>query len=225
MNAALLVLAVVATLFVALAFGRYRHDARVQEWRDLIEPGTNRAADALERESALERLLADDAYLAAEQARHGPDMVDAVRLLELALRVVEEATPSRLERLRIMSRLVRMSMAILPMEAVPANRFRLTRVGLVARAGAVLDAIVVSPVERMAIRLRVLTIGLGLTLHVLRASTADARQHPSAETPWERFRAALDDWSALDQEHLRSMRVLLSAISTELQREAIEQRS
>jgi hypothetical protein len=224
-NTALLVLALFATLFVALAFGRYRHQRRVAEWRDLLEPGANRAADALESESALERLMADDALLAAERARHGADMVDAVRLLELALRVVEDATPSRLQRLRIMGRLVRMSMAILPLEAVPANRFRLTRVGLVARAGAVLDAIVVSPAERMAIRLRVLAIGFGLTLHVLRASAADVHHQPSADTPWDRFRAALDDWSALDQEHLRSMRVLLSAIAVELQREMVTQQT
>jgi hypothetical protein len=75
----------------------------------------------------------------------------------------------------------------------------------------------------MAIRLRVLLVGFGLTLHVLRASTAEAASRPSAQPPWERFRAALDDWSALDQEHLRSMRVLLSAIAVELQREAVEQ--
>jgi hypothetical protein len=224
-NTALTTLALLATLVVALALGRYRHHARLEEWRDLIEPGPNRAADALDHESALERLMADDALVAAEQARQGPDLVDAVRLLELALRVVEDATPSRLQRLRIMSRLVRMSMAILPLEAVPASRFRLRRVGLVARAGAVLDAIVVSPAERMAIRLRVLLVGFGLTLHVLRASTADAAQHPSSETPWERFRAALDDWSALDQEHLRSMRVLLAAMAVELQREAVAQQT
>ena len=45
--------------------------------------------------------------------------------LRLACRVIEEATPSRLHRLRVMSRLMRMTMAILPVEAVPPSAFQL----------------------------------------------------------------------------------------------------
>jgi hypothetical protein len=217
----LFVIGAVVLLAAMLSIGRRVHRSRLEEWRDLIEPTGRDAAAAATERSQLDHMMADHAYGEVQRARSELDLARAVRLLELALAVVEEGTPSRLKRLRIMSRLVRMSMAILPLEAVPVSRFRLARVSAVARVGAVLDRVMVAPAERMAVRIKVLALGFGLTLHVLRASTRAAGRRPETDAPWSRFQLALADWKTLDEEHLRSMRALLSAIAVELKREEI----
>jgi hypothetical protein len=221
MNTFLMVVLALALLAGLLYLARFHHRARLEQWRDLIAPTGAHAAQDVTDECEMHQMIVDHAFGASEQARARLDISEAVRLLELALSVVEEVTPSRMKRLRIMSRLVRMSMAILPLEAVPASPFRLRRMGAVARVGELLDRLVVAPAERMAVRIRVLALGFGLTVHVMRASTKAAGRRPHAEAPWDRFRLALADWKTLDEEHLRSMRALLAAIAVELKREEI----
>lgn len=221
MTSAVVGIVAVGLLLVVWALARYHHRSELERWRQLIEPAGDRAALDVSEACEIDQIMANHALGASERARGRLELSEAVRLLELALRVVEEATPSRVQRLRIMGRLVRMSMAILPLEAVPASRFRLARVGALARVGVFLDRLVVSPGERMAVRVRVLALGFGLTLHVLRTSTSAAGRRPEVGAAWDRFRAALADWKTLDEEHLRSMRALLAAIAVELKRDEI----
>ena len=125
MNTVMLLSIVLATLLVALALGRYHHRSRLEQWRQLLEPAADDAVQALTESCALDSAMAEDAYVGALRARSRSDITQAVRLLGLACRVIEEATPSRLHRLRVMSRLMRMTMAILPVEAVPTSAFQL----------------------------------------------------------------------------------------------------
>jgi hypothetical protein len=210
-------------LAAMLALARRAHRSRLEEWRDLIEPAGRNAAADVAQECALQQQMADHAHDQARAARAALDTELAVRFLSLALHLVEEVTPSRLQRLRMMSRLVRMSMAILPLEAVPPSSFHLARLGALARVGFVIDRLVVAPAERMAVRLKVLALGFGLTLHVLRASTEAATRRPEADSPWARFQLALADWKTLDEEHLASLRALLAAVAVEIKREEIAQ--
>jgi hypothetical protein len=209
------------TLLVALAVGRYHHRSRLEQWRELLEPAGDGAVQALTESCALDSAMAEDAYLGALRARSRSDIGQAVRLLELSCRVIEEATPSRLHRLRVMSRLIRMAVAILPLEAVPPSAFQLRHMAALAGLGALVHMVLVAPVERFALRLRILAVGFRLTVRALRRSTEVAAVRPGAQRPWDTCRRALADWSLLDQEHLKSVRALTAALAVELEREAL----
>lgn len=221
MNTMVLLMITAGTLLMALAVGRYHHRSRLEEWRDLLESAGEGAVHGLTESCALDSAMAEDAYLGALRARSRSDMDQAVRLLDLACRVIEEATPSRLHRLRVMGRLIRMTIAILPLEAVPPAAFQLRRLSMTAGAAAALHMVLVAPVERFAVRLRVLAWGFRMTVRVLRHNTDAAASRPAVERPWQTCRLALTDWSTLDQEHLKSVRVLTAALAVELEREAL----
>jgi hypothetical protein len=220
-NTVLLLTIAVGTLLVALALGRYHHRSRLEQWRQLLEPTADSAVSALTESCALDSAMAEDAYVGAMRARSRSDITQAVRLLELACRVIEEATPSRLHRLRVMSRLMRMTMAILPLEAVPPSAFQLRPMVAVAGLGEILHMLLVAPAERFAMRLRILAVGFKLTVRVLRRSTNVASGRPQTQAAWDTCRRALTDWSTLDQEHLRSVKVLTAALAVELERDAL----
>lgn len=221
MNTVVLLSIVVGTLLVALALGRYHHRSRLEQWRQLLEPTAHSAVQALTESCALDSAMAEDAYVGAVKARSRSDISQAVRLLELACSVVEEATPSRLQRLRVMSRVMRMTMAILPLEAVPPAAFELRPVAAMAGVGEILHFLLVAPAERFALRLRILTVGFRMTVRVLRRSTNVAAVRPQTQAAWDTCRRALSDWSTLDQEHLRSVKALTAALAVELEREAL----
>ena len=221
MNTVVLLGIALGTLLVALALGRYHHRSRLDQWRQLLEPAADGAVQALTESCALDSAMAEDAYLGALRARTKSDITQAVRLLELACRVIEEATPSRLHRLRVMSRLMRMTMAILPVEAVPPSAFQLRPMVAVAGVGEILHMLLVAPAERFALRLRILAVGFKMTVRVLRRSTNVASGRPQTQAAWDTCRRALTDWSTLDQEHLRSVKALTAALAVELERDAL----
>ena len=221
MNTVVLLLIAAGTLLVALALGRYHHRSRLEQWRQLLEPTAHSAVQALTESCALDSAMAEDAYVGAVKARSRSDISQAVHLLELACTVVEEATPSRLQRLRVMSRVMRMTMAILPLEAVPPAAFELRPVAAMAGVGEILHLLLVAPAERFALRLRILTVGFRMTVRVLRRSTNVAAVRPQTQAAWDTCRRALTDWSTLDQEHLRSVKALTAALAVELEREAL----
>ena len=221
MNTIVLLTIAVGTLLVALVLGRYHHRSRLEQWRQLLEPAADGAVQALTESCALDSAMAEDAYMGALRARTKADISQAVRLLELACRVIEEATPSRLHRLRVMSRLMRMTMAILPVEAVPPSAFELRPMVAVAGVGEILHMLLVAPAERFALRLRILAVGFKMTVRVLRRSTNVASGRPQTQAAWDTCRRALTDWSTLDQEHLRSVKALTAALAVELERDAL----
>jgi hypothetical protein len=220
-NTVVLLTIAAGTLLVALALGRYHHRSRLEQWRQLLEPAGDDVVQALTESCALDSAMAEDAYVGALRARTKADITQAVRLLELACRVIEEATPSRLHRLRVMSRLIRMTMAILPVEAVPTSAFQLRPMVAVAGVGEILHMLLVAPAERFALRLRILAVGFKMTVRVLRRSTNVAAGSPQTQAAWDTCRRALTDWSTLDQEHLRSVKALTAALAVELERDAL----
>jgi hypothetical protein len=221
MNDVLLALVLAGSLLGCLVLARHRYRSRLAEWRELIEPAGVRLAENVSESCVLDQLMADHAFGAATRARAELNPLEAIRLLELMLRVVEESTPSRVRRLKAMSRRIRMSMAILPLEPVRSSQFSLTRVSLVARLGALLDCLAVAPAERMAIRLRVLRLEFHLTVRMLRANIKALSRRPGCEASWRRVHLALKDWGAVDEEHLRSLRALLSTIAVDLKRQEL----
>jgi len=205
---------VAGTLVVAFVFLRYRHVPRTRAWDSLLTGSAARVAVT----SELDQATAEYAWEGAVNARRQRDQQEAVRLLQLAYQVIQEATPQRLTRLRAMARASRMALAIMPLPPVPPLAFRLRQVKAAASLGAMLH-LVMLPAQRFLVRLRVLSTGFRLTARSLQRSKAAAARRPVESRAWVLFEAGLSDWNTLDFEHVQSFRALMAALAGELRAE------
>ncbi|HEV8583126.1 MAG TPA: hypothetical protein VGX68_29010, partial [Thermoanaerobaculia bacterium] len=113
---------------VALVIGqaaRYRHERTVKQWDQLLSPGMRFAVQSLELEVQTDAAMADSGFHGAQQARDRQDLAEAIRLLELSSRAVEDATPNRLRRLRAMAVLIRMAAALVPVRPLRMRDYHL----------------------------------------------------------------------------------------------------
>lgn len=219
MTGAFVVAIAVGALVVMIGFGRYRHREVLRDWSGILSPEGARTVEAVEDHAAMDRHMADEAWGRAMIAQESREWAEAVRLLELAYWVIEDATPARLERLRAMTRVCRQAAAVLPMPAIQTGAFRLGRLRTLAGAGAALHAILVAPTERIVLRTRLLAAGLRMALWTMRRARAGAAHRPERGKAWRAFDAALADWKTLDVEHLHTYRAAMMVLAAELRRE------
>lgn len=191
-----LVATAIASLVIALALSRARHDARSLSWRALLAPEARAALEQLE-----ERCRLEDAMLVHELAAAARIRVDrraqAERMLRAVLQFVEEAQPERLERLHALRDLARMTAAAMVAPALAPRQFRLPELWATTSLGALAHLVLVSPAERLVLRLYVVTIGLQLSLRSMRRA--------AARPAWARFERSLADWCVLDQAHAEAV--------------------
>jgi hypothetical protein len=195
------------------AVGRYNIRSVLREWESLLTPEGQRALAALRDHVELDALLAQDAHAKARRERRRQRFSEAARLLDLAARVIAQAVPDRLGRLRAMAVCSRMVAALLPMRPLLPRSFRLRELASVAGICALLHHLLVASEERFRLRLWAMAAGYRIVLGIARrsASTVESGADGS-EVPWGRFDAALSDFQALDREHVESFRVLLLAL-------------
>src|SRR6476646_6200777 len=99
-------LGAVGFVCVALVIGqaaRYRHERTIKQWNKMLSPGMRFAVQSLELEVQSDAAIADSGLDGAQKARERQELDEAVRLMELACNAIEQATPSRLKRLRAMA--------------------------------------------------------------------------------------------------------------------------
>lgn len=209
----------VVSLTVVLFVARYRHQEVVKDWAGVLSPEAARIVAAVEADAAMDEHMMTDAWARAMAAHERAELQEAVRLLELAFWVVEDATPGRLQRLRSMAAICRQAAAVLPLPPVRPSTYRLRTVRTLAGLGALLHAILVTPAERLAMRARVLVATFRLLVWTMRRAKTVAARRPEPGTAWKRFDAALADWKAADREHLESYRAAMMTLSDFLRRE------
>src|SRR5258708_39019288 len=100
-----------------------------------------------------ERAIAEDSMEQVEVARRGQDWAEACRTVALLAGAFERAMPDRLKNLRAMALCVRVSAVMMPPPSLSPWRFRLSSIRTLAGAGAMLHHVLVTPVERMLLRL------------------------------------------------------------------------
>jgi hypothetical protein len=183
-----------AGLVIALALSRARHDERALSWRFLIAPELQAGLAELEVRCRLE-----DAMLVAELDAAKRMSLDrkaqAERVLRAVLQFVEEAQPERLARLHALRTLAQMTAAVMVTPAMTPRAFRLPEVWLAASIGQLSQFVLVSPAERLALRLHVLGLGFQLALRSMRRA--------AARPQWSRFDRAVADWCSLDHAHVQ----------------------
>jgi hypothetical protein len=199
-----------STLAVCLVLARHRYDARVREWRSLCNPQVRRHLAQTEELCRAERDCVESAY---RSARAQTDGAEAARLLRAAYEYIAGVQADRLTRLRAMIVMMRMAMAILPAPPVSWRRFGQGRMRAIALVLGLLHYVLVSPMERFALRVRILILGFGLTLRAMARSTKRVHRIPADGAAWDAFGRGVEDWKTLDIEHLAAAVHLAESLS------------
>jgi len=157
--------------------------------------------------------MSRDALRRAVDARDSLAYVEALRLADIAFRVLEGATEDRLTRLRGISLCVRMASAVFPVKPVYPRPYRLREVRALLTVGLVLHHLLVSAVERLLLKLLMLRFACHLTVRAMKGGVARLHLDPGAVEAWERCGDAVTDWTeGLDPEHVEAFKVMLTSM-------------
>lgn len=210
---------------VHLTLGRYNARKVVADWESLPT-----ALDA-ERLGQIRSVVECDAETleialdSARQARDEGDRDEATRMLGLANRIVAEATPDRLRRLGALSLLVRMACAATPMPPLSAASFRCRRLAGLAALASLAHHLLVSPVERLALRLHVLRGGFAIVRRFLSGCLSRVGLRPDDVRAFRRFEHGAEDFRTLDREHLDAATACLLSLRLQPRVAAVPQRA
>lgn len=208
-----LLLAAIGTAASLWLLGRYNLAVLTREWEFVLTPVGEAAVQALASEVELDQTMARFAHDDSERARREGDRGEAVRFLQLALSVVERATPDRVVRLTGMTVCVRMASAVMPLPPLDRREFRQVRTGVLTQLAGAVEPLLISTSERFWLRAVLLKCGFVSTRAALRATSGRAARDPRPAHPWTRFRRGLDDFGVLDREHVACFRALMASLS------------
>jgi hypothetical protein len=207
--------AVVVATGICVGWGRLRLAAVTRDWEATLCPEARRQLDMLRLSARAERAIAEDSMEQAEEARRGQDWAEACRMVALLAGSFERAMPDRLKNLRAMALCVRVSAAVMPPPSLDPWRFRLSSLRTVAGAGALLHHVLVTPVERMLLRLWLVSVAFRLALGVLHRASVALHADPRAARYWQRCIDGQADWLAADDEHVTSFELVLRSAAAE----------
>src|SRR5678815_1687893 len=104
----LLVLALGGAIAVCFVLGRRNVPVNLADWHTRLSQDSLRLQSALDLQTAADSAMARDALRRAVDARDSMAYVEALRLADVAFRVLEGATEDRLTRLKGMAVCIRM---------------------------------------------------------------------------------------------------------------------
>jgi hypothetical protein len=197
------------TVAVLVLLGRYNRARVAREWDMTLGPHVLRDIDALDRQTMVDRMMADDSAEAALRAQVAADAPEVLRLLELAYQVLETATADRVVRLRGVRVCARMAAALAPTAPLLPRDFRLVEVRTLTGLARMVHHVLVGSAERFVMKARVISFGLGLSLRAMRR----ARDREALEDALRRFDAAKADWKTLDVAHVEMVRELIVSVA------------
>ena len=209
--------------FVHFTVGRYNARRVAEQWRSFP------TALDVERLGVLRTSVEGDAQTlditldSAREARREGDTTEAVRFARLAHKIVAEATPDRLGRLKALSLLVRMSLAVTPMPPLKPASFRVGQLSSLAGIAGAFHFFLVSPVERILLRVQVLRVSFRLILSLLSRRRSEIERRPGSERAWQGFENGSSDFKTLDREHLDTARACLVSIRLQPRVEVVAQ--
>lgn len=209
---ALLLLAPLAIVALHVVLGQHHAQRAREEWESILEDASPVAVEVLAQSVRFDAVETEAHTGDALAARARGDLPEAVRLLRLSYAVIQEAGPDRAQRLDAMGRLIRMAVAVTPVEPVPVSRLRLPSVTAAASVATLLHHLLIHPAERFWLRVRVLRVGFWLAFRVLTRSLAEAVARPAGSRAWNLFDAGASDWRCLDREHLETFRAFAKSL-------------
>lgn len=208
---------------VHLTVGRYNARRVVQQWQSFPTTLDAERLGLLRTTVEGDAECLDIALQSVREARSDGDKAEVIRQVGLAHQVVAEATPDRLGRLKKLSLLIRMAAAVTPMPPVQAASFRTAGISNLAGLAAALHFFLVSPAERLLLRVQLLRAGFRLILSFLNRRRAEIERLQSWQGPWHAFEEGASDFKTLDREHLDATAALLLSLRLEPREQAIAQ--
>jgi len=171
-----------------------------------------------------ELALADVTYEKAFEIRELGSVDEAIRLLDVGYRVIENFAPSMLKLLAAMATFSRMVSAMAPVRPLRPSDFHITEIVSLAYLNRLLHQFLVSTAERFRLRVYVLGRCFGIATRYLFTSTRRiAERQTESEREWEQIQAIRSDFQLLTDESLDSLRVLLTSLDLEKRGEVLKQ--
>lgn len=208
----LVLLSVAGGLLVLVLCSRYDHASVLRDWETALAPWEENTYRTLERRVEGESRVADMTYGRAFAALEGGSREEALRLLEIGVRLVQRTSPDMITLLRGMSLLSRMVTVVGPVRALRGRDFRIAELASLAAFGQLVHYVLVTTGERLRLRVFVLRKGFGVALALLFKSTARLRARDDDED-WDRIAAARADLQTLSAESLRTFHALLLSLN------------
>lgn len=207
---------------VTFILGRRNVPGDLEEWCGKLSEDASRLRAALELQVTADGAMVSDALERAAKARDSLAYGEAVRLVDIAYRVLESAGADRLERLRGMAQCIRMaSAAAVPVAPLAPGSYRLGEIRSLFSAGLIVHHVLVSAAERLLLKLLLLRFGVRLAVRAMKGGADRLHVDPAAVRAWERCEAAVTDWTeGLDPEHVEAFRTVLATAQAAHQRRA-----
>jgi hypothetical protein len=208
-----LVLSSVGCVLLCYTLGRYNRTLTLQRWSFVLNAPERQAIESLRQRMEVDSVLAREALNAAERAREGNRVPDALTVLRVALSILEDAGADRLTRLRAMGVYSRMVRAIQPLPPPAAAPFRGPGLRTAASLAGFVHRFLVGTQERFRLWLLFLGLGVRIVLREGRRLAGEAEKQPHLGRPWGLFARGLRDFEVLDASHLSAFEALAASLA------------
>ena len=209
-------LTVVSCLVVLYLFGKRNERAVRRDWEMLLTPKGERLYRNIEMRVQSEMSLAELTFDEAFSVHELGSVDEAQRLLDAGYKVIEKFSPDMLRLLAAMATFSRMVSAMAPVKPLRPGDFKLAQLASLAYLNRVLHQFLVSTSERFRLRVYILGRSFALaTRFLLRSTERILRKDPQADREWEQVQFIREDFQALTDESLETLRVLLTSFAAE----------
>ncbi len=208
----LLLLSVCGLLVVLMMRASHHHAALRREWEFVTSPWATTALESMEAAAAAEAAALDGAYRSAMRARAAGSREEALRMLDVGLRLAERVTPDWLTLMRALTILARMADAVTPIQPLNPWNYRWPALGLLTLLGTIAHHITITTRERLRLRVYVLRGGWRIALAGVRRSTSNLHRRDS-DRDWRRVEAIRDDLATLTRDSVAAFHAVLLSMS------------
>lgn len=206
---------VIGGLIVVIISGLRNQERIIREWEMALSPWGAEVYRELGERVAHETRMAEYAYRRAFTARDKGSVDEAIRLLDVGMRVVERTSPDMITLLAGMAVVSRMATAVAKVSPLQPWAFNLRRLSGVALVGAIGHHLLVSTAERFRLRVFLLRRGFLIVTQFLFSTASRLRSRHVHGDEWDRIAAARNDLRTLSDESLHTFHALLLSLSAE----------
>jgi hypothetical protein len=204
---------IVLMLVFLVLVGHHNENEALRQWEAVLNPDGAHVYAQVAEQVEQKRAMVERSYEGAARARTDGCTQEAVRLLELGGRLVEDCSPSLLRLLRNILVLSRHAAAIAPVPPLRPKDFRVVQLVTLAGVHRFGHHFLMTTRERLEFRLTVLRCGVKAAAGLLLRATRATIQAPSSDARWRRIEAVREDLGTLTEESLASLRVVLASLA------------
>jgi hypothetical protein len=204
---------IVLMLVFLVLVGHHNENEAMREWEAVLNPDGAEVYAQVAEQIEQKRVMVERSYKGAEKARTNGSTQEAVRLLELGGRLVEDCSPSLLRLLGNILVLSRHAAAIAPVPPLSPKDFRVVQLITLAGVHRFGHHFLMTTRERLEFRLAVLRCAVKAAAGLLLRATRATIEAPGSNARWSRMEAVRTDLGTLTEESLASLRLVLASLA------------